>query len=129
MSEAPEKLASTYEQSQQFINTAQEKVQKATDVTNDVINTANQARDDLNAAKQALNTAQQEILDLVKDVGDIVGSLQDGDIPGIAMAVKKTAELVAQAVPKYTSAIGTISSKADTYQNAVARNKDALQSF
>ncbi len=129
MSDVTDKLASTYEQSQQFVNTSQEKLQKAKDLTHDVIGTADQAMQDLQSAQQALSTAQSEIMSLVHDVGTIVSSIQEGDIPSIAMAVKKTAELVAGAVPKYGSAVSTVTAKASAYQNAVARNKQALESF
>jgi len=129
MSDVTDKLASTYEQSEEFVQKAKDKIQKATDITNDVISTANQAQEDLSQAKEALSGAQDDIMSLVQDVGDIVDSIQDGDIPSIAMAVKKTVELVASAIPKYTSAVSTVTSKAEAYHNAVKRNKEALESF
>lgn len=129
MSDITDKVASTYEQTQEYVKTAEDKIQKASDITNDVIQTANQARADVQRAKEMLTEGQADIMQLVADIGDIVRSIEEGDIPSIVRAVEKTVSLVADAVPKYVDAVAEVQSKITHYQQAVERNKEAVQAF
>lgn len=129
MSDITDKVASTYEQTQEYVKTAEDKIQKASDITNDVIATANQARADVQRAKEMLTEGQADIMQLVADIGDIVRSIEEGDIPSIVRAVEKTVSLVADAVPKYVDAVAEVQSKIANYQQAVERNKEAIQAF
>ena len=129
MSDITDKVASTYEQTQEYVQTAEEKEQKATDITNDVIQTANQAREDVDRAKQLLTEGQADIMQLVSDIGDIVSGIEEGDIPSIVRAVEKTVSLVADAIPKYADAVAEVQSKIAYYHEAVDRNKEAIQTF
>lgn len=129
MSDITDKVASTYEQTQECVQTAEEKIQKATDITNDVIGTANQARADVQRAKELLTEGQADIMQLVSDIGEIVSSIEEGDIPSIVRAVEKTVSLVADAVPKYVDAVAEVQGKIDYYHQAVDRNKEAIETF
>lgn len=129
MSDITDKVASTYEQTQEYVQTAEEKIQKATDITNDVIGTANQARADVQRAKELLTEGQADIMQLVSDIGEIVSSIEEGDIPSIVRAVEKTVSLVADAVPKYVDAVTEVQGKIDYYHQAVDRNKEAIETF
>ena len=129
MSDITDKVASIYEQTQEYVQTAEEKIQKATDITNDVIGTANQARADVQRAKELLTEGQADIMQLVSDIGEIVSSIEEGDIPSIVRAVEKTVSLVADAVPKYVDAVAEVQGKIDYYHQAVDRNKEAIETF
>jgi chromosome segregation ATPase len=129
MSDITDKAASTYEQTQDFIQTAQEKMDKASSIAEDVIKTANQAREDVQNAEELLDGLHQDVMELVSEIGDLVDSIGDGDIPGIVQTIKKGVELFAVAIPKYTEAYGDVQTRADAYGDAVKRNKEALQSF
>ena len=129
MSDITDKVASTYEQTQEYVQTAEEKIQKATDITNDVIGTANQARADVQRAKELLTEGQADIMQLVSDIGEIVSSIEEGDIPSIVRAVEKTVSLVADAVPKYVDAVAEVQGKIDYYHQAVDRTKEAIETF
>lgn len=129
MSDITDKVASTYEQTQEYVQTAEEKIQKASAITGDVIETANQARADVQRAKELLTEGQADIMQLVSDIGDIVSSIEEGDIPSIVRAVEKTVSLVADAVPKYVDAVAEVQGKIDYYHQAVERNREAVEAF
>jgi len=129
MSDITDKAAATYEQTQEYVQTAEEKIDKATKITNDVIGTANQAREDLQRARQMLEDTQKDVMAAVEDIGEIVKSIEDGDIPNTVRAVEKTVSLVADAIPKYVQAVADVQGKAKAYENAVKRNKEAIETF
>jgi ABC-type transporter Mla subunit MlaD len=122
-------LAKSIEDTKSFVDTASEKMQKASSLLDDNVKTANQARKDYEEVRKMLGEAKADVIDATKTLTDGAHAASDGDLPGLVAAIAEGVPKVTAAVAKYTKVVADLKTKAENYKKAVEGNVQVVKTF
>lgn len=122
-------LAKSIEDTKSFVDTASEKMQKASGLLDDNIKTANQARKDYEEVRKMLEEAKADVIDASKTLTDGAHAASDGNLPGLVAAIAEGVPKVTAAIAKYTKVAADLKTKAENYKKAVEGNVQVIKTF
>jgi ABC-type transporter Mla subunit MlaD len=122
-------LAKSIEDTKSVVDTATEKMQKASQLLDDNIATVNQARKDYEEVRKLLDEAKADVIEATQILTDGAHAASSGNLPGLIAAIANGIPKVIAAVAKYQKVIADLKTKADNYQKAVEKNVEVAKAF
>ncbi|MBC7708695.1 MAG: hypothetical protein H7203_01430 [Rhizobacter sp.] len=122
-------LAKTIEDTKSFVDTANEKMNKAKGLLDDNVKLVNQAMQDYQEVKALLEQAKMDVATALKALGDGVKAAGAGNLPALVITVAENVPKIIDAVARYTKVIANLKEKVENYKKAVGKNIDVVKSF
>ena len=122
-------LAKTIEDTKSFIDTATEKLNKASKLLDDDVATVNQALKDYEEIKEMVEQAKLDLSDAVDTLAEGAEAAADGDVLSLAATVAKGIAQITEAMSRYMKAFTDLKKKFDAYTKAVAHNIQVVETF
>ena len=122
-------LAKSIEDTKSFVDTATDKMQKASQLLDDNIATVNQARADYEEVRKLLDGAKADVMDATKTLADGAHAASSGNLPGLIAAIAEGVTKVTAAIAKYTKVVADLKTKAENYKKAVEKNIEVGKTF
>ncbi len=122
-------LAKSIEDTKSFVDTATDKMQKASQLLDDNIATVNQARADYEEVRKLLDGAKADVMDATKTLADGAHAASSGNLPGLIAAIAEGVPKVTAAIAKYTKVVADLKTKAENYKKAVEKNIEVGKTF
>ena len=122
-------LAKTIEDTKSFIDTATEKLNKASKLLDDDVATVNQALKDYEEIKEMVEQAKLDLSDAVDTLAEGAEAAADGDVLSLAATVAKGIAQITEAMQRYMKAFTDLKKKFDAYKKAVAHNIQVVETF
>lgn len=122
-------LAKTIEDTKSVVDTATDKMQKASQLLDDNIATVNQARKDYEEVRKLLDEAKADVIDATQTLTDGAHAASSGNLPGLIAAIANGVPKVVAAIAKYQKVIADLKTKAENYKKAVEKNVEVAKAF
>ncbi len=122
-------LAKSIEDTKSVVDTATEKMQKASKLLDDNIATVNQARKDYEEVRKLLDEAKADVIEATQILTDGAHAASSGNLPGLIAAIANGVPKVVAAVAKYQGVIADLKTKAENYKKAVEKNVEVAKAF
>ena len=122
-------LAKSIEDTKSVVDTATEKMQKASQLLDDNIATVNQARKDYEEVRKLLDEAKADVIEATQILTDGAHAASSGNLPGLIAAIANGVPKVVAAVAKYQKVIADLKTKAENYKKAVEKNVEVAKAF
>jgi len=122
-------LAKTIEDTKSFVDTANEKMDKAKGLLDDNVKLVNQAMEDYQEIKALLEQAKVDLATALGALGDGVKAAGEGNLPRLAGVVAENVPKIIDAIARYTKVIATLKEKVENYKKAVEKNIEVVKSF
>jgi uncharacterized phage infection (PIP) family protein YhgE len=129
MADITDKVARTIEDTKSFVDTAGEKMDKASTLLDENTKLANQAMKDYQEAIELLKGAKEDVAKAISTISDGVDAARNQNVPGIVVAAVDGFQQVVSAISKYTQAVSDVRDKIENYKKAVEKNKEVLSTF
>jgi methyl-accepting chemotaxis protein len=124
-----DKLAKTIEDTKSFVDTANEKMTKASKLLDEDVALVNQALKDYEEIKDMVEQAKTDLSAAIETLGEGVDAGADGDVLTLAATVVKGIAQVTDAMKRYTETFTKLKQKVENYKKAVEHNKQVIESF
>lgn len=122
-------LAKTIEDTKSFVDTANEKMDKAKGLLDDNVKLVNQAMADYQEIKALLEQAKVDLATALGALGDGVKAAGEGNLPRLAGVVAENVPKIIDAITRYTKVIADLKEKVENYKKAVEKNIEVVKSF
>ena len=122
-------LAKTIEDTKAFVDTANEKMDKAKGLLDDNVKLVNQAMEDYQEIKALLEQAKIDLATALKALGDGVKAAGEGNLPALVATVAENVPKIIDAIARYAKVIANLKEKVENYKKAVGKNIDVVESF
>ena len=122
-------LAKTIEDTKAFVDTANEKMDKAKGLLDDNVKLVNQAMEDYQEIKALLEQAKIDLATALKALGDGVKAAGEGNLPALVATVAENVPKIIDAIARYAKVIANLKEKVENYKKAVGKNIDVVKSF
>jgi threonine dehydrogenase-like Zn-dependent dehydrogenase len=122
-------LAKTIEDTKSFVDTATEKMDKASKLLDEDVALVNQAFKDYDEIKELLETAKSDLTAAVETLSDGVDAAADGNVLVLAGTVVKGIVQITDAMTRYAKVFADLKKKFDNYKKAVEHNVQVIQAF
>lgn len=122
-------LAKTIEDTKSFVDTANEKMDKAKGLLDDNVKLVNQAMEDYQEIKALLEQAKVDLATALGALGDGVKAAGEGNLPRLAGVVAENVPKIIDAITRYTKVIADLKEKVENYKKAVEKNIEVVKSF
>ena len=122
-------LAKTIEDTKFFVDTANEKMDKAKGLLDDNVKLVNQAMADYQEIKALLEQAKVDLATALGALGDGVKAAGEGNLPRLAGVVAENVPKIIDAITRYTKVIADLKEKVENYKKAVEKNIEVVKSF
>ncbi|MEO7254965.1 MAG: hypothetical protein ABIZ64_12110 [Casimicrobium sp.] len=122
-------LAKTIEDTKSFVDTANEKMNKAKGLLDDNVKLVNQAMEDYKEIKALLEQAKVDLATALKALGDGVKAAGEGNLPKLIAVVAENVPKIIEAIARYTKVIAELKEKVENYKKAVEKNIEVVKSF
>ncbi len=122
-------LAKTIEDTKSFVDTANEKMDKAQKLLDDNIALVNSALEDYEAIKELVEDAKADITAAIETISDAVDAGADGDVLSLAANIVKGVAQVTEAMSRYAKIFADLKQKVENYKQAMEKNIEVIQTF
>ena len=122
-------LAKTIEDTKSFVDTANEKMNKAKGLLDDNVKLVNQAMEDYKEIKALLEQAKVDLATALKALGDGVKAAGEGNLPKLIAVVAENVPKIIEAIARYTKVVAELKEKVENYKKAVEKNIEVVKSF
>ena len=122
-------LAKTIEDTKSFVDTANEKMDKAKGLLDDNVKLVNQAMEDYQQVKALLEQAKVDLATALGALGDGVKAAGEGNLPRLAGVVAENVPKIIDAIKRYTKVVADLKEKVENYKKAVEKNIEVVKSF